>query len=271
MQVRESRAIQPIEFQQSAAERAAITADFIKRRREASRRRHSQEWRVFTFNAVALALAIGIAVGITATCSFLVKVQAKQDVPATVATGAWSADTLPDYGADYGAPESGETLPRATATDAETPKLLEDVPLSADTQRAIYETAGRNPLLFGALIAIADRESDFTCSATGDGGRSRGMFQINTAANRSRLAYYGYTPDDMEDPVRGATIAADILKDLVANYGFGGLDGNSVYMAYNMGPGAAARAIRKGIHSTEYSRDVLQNTLAYATAVAGQE
>lgn len=151
-------------------------------------------------------------------------------------------------------PETPEPLPAPAV------KILESVPLDAETQAAIFEVCDGDPELFSTLMAMAGRESNFNTEAIGDHGHSYGMFQIYVAVQAARLEKYGYSSGDLLDPVNGARIAVDILKEIELVYRF---KGESILIAYNAGPGTAAAWIREGITSTEYSRTVTETARQY--------
>lgn len=158
--------------------------------------------------------------------------------------------------------------PATESTEPEAPeKILDSVPLDAETQAAIFDLCGQDPELFAAIMAIAEKESGFDTGAVGDSGRSIGMMQINTRWNTDRMAALGVT--DLTDPVQCVTVALDVLRELSDLYGFGWITGHQIYMAYNMGPGNAGAAIRNGATSSAYSRDVLAAFTGYLEEMEG--
>lgn len=142
---------------------------------------------------------------------------------------------------------------------------LLDVPLAAETQWAIFEQCGQDASLFCAVMAIASVESGFDPQTVGDGGGSLGMMQINTRWHTGRMEALGVT--DLTDPVQCATVAIDYLLELEDIMG-AGPDDHALYLAYNMGPSGAKRAIRAGTSSTEYSTAVME---AYRKYIAEME
>ena len=148
-------------------------------------------------------------------------------------------------------PSSEVSTPEAT----DPVKILESVPLDAQTQSAIFELCGSDPDTFCAIMAIARTESHFDTDAVGDNGVSIGMMQINTRWHTGRMEALGVT--DLTDPVQCAAVALDYLRELSEGYGFGWITDHSLYMAYNMGPGNARIAIDSGTASSGYSRAAL--------------
>lgn len=158
--------------------------------------------------------------------------------------------------------------PEYRAPQAAPTKLLESVPLDAETQAAIYDVCGQDPELFAAVMAIADQESDFDPDTIGDSGNSIGMMQINTRWQAERVKALGIT--DLTDPVQSATVAVDYLRELSEDYGLGWVHDHSLYMGYNMGPGGAKRALRRGSTSSAYSREVMPSFDGYLGEMEGK-
>lgn len=141
----------------------------------------------------------------------------------------------------------------------ETPLL--DVDLDPVTQWGIFTAAcDRDPALFCAVMAIAWTESRFQPDTVGDDGNSLGMMQINTKYHRERMEALGIT--DLTDPIQSAIVAADYLKEIEGLTG-ATTDDPLLYMAYNMGPAGARKALLAGTESTEYSDKVLATYRGY--------
>ena len=209
------------EIEQGALEAAQAARQRIAARRAARRRRQRRRRivRLATTGAVA-AIAIGVV--------FMSAASERSRTP-----------TAP--------------LPSSEVTDPV--KILESVPLDAQTQSAIFELCGSDPDTFCAIMAIARTESHFDTDAVGDNGVSIGMMQINTRWHTGRMEALGVT--DLTDPVQCAAVALDYLRELSEGYGFGWITDHDLYMAYNMGPGNARTALNAGTTSSHYSRSVL--------------
>lgn len=216
------------EIEQGALEAAQAARQRIADRRAARRRRQRRRRivRLATTGAVA-AIAIGVV--------FMSAASERSRTP-----------TAP--------------LPSPEATDPV--KILESVPLDAQTQSAIFELCGSDPDTFCAIMAIARTESHFDTDAVGDNGVSIGMMQINTRWHTGRMEALGVT--DLTDPVQCAAVALDYLRELSEGYGFGWITDHDLYMAYNMGPGNARTALNAGTTSSHYSRSVLAAFGEYA-------
>ena len=109
-------------------------------------------------------------------------------------------------------------------------------------------------------MAIAKHETDFMADLTGDNGGSVGMFQINTKWHTDRMERLGVT--DLTDPVQCAAVALDYLQELARTTG-SGFNDHALYMAYNMGPSGARKAIAVGRETTPYSEAVLATYRSY--------
>lgn len=132
---------------------------------------------------------------------------------------------------------------------------LLDVPLAAETQRAIFEQCSQDTHLFCAVMAIASVESGFDPKTVGDGGDSLGMMQINTRWHTDRMETLGVT--DLTDPVQCAAVAIDYLLELEGVTG-AGTEEHQLYISYNSGPSTRTRP-------TDYSKAALE---AYWTYIA---
>lgn len=230
------------EIEQEALEAAQAARRRISERRAARRKRQRRRRIVqaATVGAVAV-FAIGMAVTSAAT--------QRSRTPALSAP-------LPSPEICTPAPTTNTYIgPTATPEATATAKLLESVPLDAQTQSAIFELCGSDPDTFCAIMAIARTESHFDTDAVGDNGVSIGMMQINTRWHTGRMEALGVT--DLTDPVQCAAVALDYLWELSEGYGFGWITDHSLYMAYNMGPGNARTALNAGTTSSHYSRSVL--------------
>lgn len=234
------------EIEQEALEAAQAARRRISERRAARRKRQRRR-------RIAQAAAVG-AVAVFA-------------IGMAVTSAATQGSRTPALSAPLPSPEICAPAPTAssyigpTATPEPTPeattavKLLESVPLDAETQAAILELCGGDRDTFCAIMAIAWVESRFDTDEVGDNGVSIGMMQVNTRWHTGRMEALGVT--DLTDPVQCAAVALDYLRELSEGYGFGWITDHDLYMAYNMGPGNARIAIDSGTASSGYSRAAL--------------
>ena len=239
------------EFIEKEIEQEALEAAQAARRRISERRaaRRKRQRRRRIAQAAAVGAVAAFAIGMAVTCA------------------ATQGSRMPALSAPLPSPEIFTPAPTAstyigpTATPEPTPeatdpvKILESVPLDAQTQSAIFELCGSDPDTFCAIMAIARTESHFDTDAVGDNGVSIGMMQINTRWHTGRMEALGVT--DLTDPVQCAAVALDYLRELSEGYGFGWITDHDLYMAYNMGPGNARTALNAGTTSSHYSRSVL--------------
>ena len=232
------------EIEQNALEAAQAARQRISDRRAARRRRQRRRRIVQLATAVAVA-AIAIGVAFTSAAN-----QRSRTPSAPLPSPEVSA---PDPTQDAYIEPTATPEPTPEATTAV--KLLESVPLDAETQAAILELCGGDRDTFCAIMAIAWVESRFDTDAVGDNGVSIGMMQVNTRWHTGRMEALGVT--DLTDPVQCAAVALDYLRELSEGYGFGWITDHDLYMAYNMGPGNARIAIDSGTASSGYSRAAL--------------
>ena len=88
------------------------------------------------------------------------------------------------------------------------------------------------------------------------------MMQINTKWHTGRMEVLGVT--DLTDPVQCAAVGLDYLQELARTTG-SSLTDHALYMAYNMGPSGARKALAAGRTSTSYSEAVLEVYQEYMT------
>lgn len=232
------------EIEQEALEAAQAARRRISERRAARRKRqrHRRIAQAAAVGAVAV-FAIGMAVTSAATQGSRTPALSAPLPSPEIYTSATNSYIGPTATPD----PTPETTPTA--------KLLESVPLDAETQATILELCGGDQDTFCAIMAIAWVESRFDTDAVGDNGVSIGMMQVNTRWHTGRMEALGVT--DLTDPVQCAAVALDYLRELSEGYGFGWITDHSLYMAYNMGPGNARIAIDSGTASSGYSSAAL--------------
>lgn len=154
-------------------------------------------------------------------------------------------------------PERCHTAAEMQESDAERivpaakPLLLRSVPLDAETQWQIYDLCAQDEDLFCAVMAIANQESRFDTDAVGDNGRSVGMMQINYGHHIERMESLSVT--DLTNPVQCAAVGISYLQELAGQFDVGP-DSQILYLAYNMGPTGARKAMARGQYSSGYTR-----------------
>ena len=155
--------------------------------------------------------------------------------------------------------ETLELVAGRVMSDA-TPPLLRSVPLSPEAQWRIFDICGQDGDLFCAVMAIANQETGFDPSAVGDMGRSVGMMQIHFAYHTERMASLGVT--DLTDPVQCAAVGISYIRELAEMFQVG-TDSQILYLAYNMGPTGARKAMARGQYSSGYTRAAAASYEAY--------
>lgn len=125
---------------------------------------------------------------------------------------------------------SGVTVaakPQPTATPS---PVLYDAPLDADLQAFIIEECEKREVDPAVIIAMIERESQYTADAIGDNGNSFGLMQIQPRWHYQRMSDLGCT--DLLDPYQNVTVGIDLLDSLLDRY-----DGDygKALTAYNTG------------------------------------
>lgn len=122
-----------------------------------------------------------------------------------------------------------------------------DVPLEDELQLYIVRLCEEHHIDPAVVMGMAQRESQFTADAIGDGGDALGMWQVQPRWHQDRMDKLGAT--DLLDPYQCVTVAVDFLSELLDIY-----DGDieKALTAYNQGS-------YKGIVSN-YAKTVIENS-----------
>ena len=214
-----------------------------RRKRKARRRRQTAA----RITALVAAFLLGLAVG------RYTRTPAQADKPEPPPATSTPAATVPATSEPTAADLWSDDRSRI-----DTPLLTAD--LEAETQWAIFELCSQDADLFCATMAIAYHESRYTPDLVGDDGKSLGMMQINARWHTGRMEALGVT--DLTDPEQCAAVAIDYLKELEGLTG-ATPDDPALYMAYNMGPAGARKALAAGQETTAYSEAVLATYRSY--------
>lgn len=149
-----------------------------------------------------------------------------------------------------------------TIARVETPKIVMavedeptffDVPLSEEVQNHIFTVCDSYGIDSALVIAIIERESNFTIDSVGDEGRSFGLMQINKQWHEKRMEELGVT--DLFDPCQNITVGVNYLAELREQ-------GNNLHwllMAYNGGASYADEMMTQGLVS-DYALEVLMRS-----------
>lgn len=122
-----------------------------------------------------------------------------------------------------------------------------DVPLEDELQLYIVRLCEEHHISPAVVVGMAQRESQFTADAIGDGGDALGMWQVQPRWHQDRMDKLGAT--NLLDPYQCVTVAVDYLSELLDIY-----DGDieKALTAYNQGS-------YKGVVS-DYAKTVIKNS-----------
>lgn len=150
-------------------------------------------------------------------------------------------------------PESPAPKPSPTPEPQELKcSVIYDVPMSKDLQIFTQEICADYKVDFKLVLAIIAVESGFRSTAYNEKTDCCGLMQVNAVNLPVLREKLGVT--DLFDSYENIRSGIYILR-YALNYG-----GDTVHalMIYNNGLAGAKKLVQKGIHSTEYSRKVLE-------------
>lgn len=107
------------------------------------------------------------------------------------------------------------------------------------------------------LEAMAYNESRFI--PTVKNKNCHGLMQINVKIHADRIEKYGWAADDMMDPYKNITVAADILAELYETYG----DDNPIVLSIYSGNWKAVSKYKEYGFLTPYVNEVLTRSAQY--------
>lgn len=137
------------------------------------------------------------------------------------------------------------------AASVEPSRVYFDVPLDKDLQDHIMDICEERNIDPRVAFAMIKCESGFRAEATGDGGNSLGLMQIQPRWHHARMERLGC--DNLLDPYQNITVGLDLFGDLLKHYG----NVEHALMAYNGGGSYANEMIAAGKVST-YAARVLE-------------
>ena len=212
----------------------------MKRRAERRRKRRIQQQRR-TATLTAASFALGLTVGGLAF--------GRKPAP-TITVIEPQADHASAN--DWTGKIQVNSLEAAAEQESENPCYILDNGLNPSIQAQIFRACREDKDLYAAVMAIAQIESRMYPAAVGDDGKSIGIMQINTAAQKDRIKALGIT--DLKDPVQSVKVAVDYIDWLNAQIQSDSpYTDHALYMAYNMGLQGSRTAIAGGTTSTDYS------------------
>lgn len=147
-------------------------------------------------------------------------------------------------------PIVNEEIPIVIAPDPEPEGqafYIYDVALADELQLYIVRLCEEHHIDPAVVMGMAQRESQFTADAIGDGGDALGMWQVQPRWHQDRMDKLAVT--DLLDPYQCVTVAVDFLSELLDKY-----DGDieKALTAYNQGS-------YKGVVSN-YAKAVIENS-----------
>lgn len=174
-------------------------------------------------------------------------IEAERQAEALLILEAPPAETMP----------AGGWEPAMAELVTEPAFLIAECTLPEDTQRAIREICDARGVPYSLIMSMAMTESEFNPAAKGDGGKSKGLLQIQTRFYPEEVAATSLT--DIFDPLQNAALATEIIARRLEWYG----DTHKALMAYNMGDPSAKKAWKNGRTSSAYSREIVERAARY--------
>lgn len=107
------------------------------------------------------------------------------------------------------------------------------------------------------LEAMAWNESRFIPDVKS--GNYYGLMQINVKIHEERIEKYGWTKDDMFNPLKNLIVAADYLLELYETYG----DDDPVILMYYSGNSTALKKYYESGYLCSYVRRILERSANY--------
>ena len=131
-----------------------------------------------------------------------------------------------------------------------------DIPLSDDLQMYIYNLCEEYNISYAMVIAMIDVESSFDAKAISS-TNDYGLLQINKINHKDKMDYL--------DPYDNVKHGIRALHKLTKKYE----EADLVAMCWNCGEAGAKKLWKQGIHSTEYSRKVVEKKMEYERSNGG--
>ena len=173
-----------------------------------------KDWRIKVDCAFVVAIALTATITLCSCNASDAEESASE--PTTTATIVETTEAVTEP-AETQQPTTEATEPEETVPEeTEPPVILYDVPLDADLQIHIIETAEEYGIDPAIIFAIAHRESNYRADAIGDSGDSVGLMQVQPYWHSERMKRLGCS--DLLDPFQNATVAVDYLVELLTRY-----------------------------------------------------
>lgn len=123
-----------------------------------------------------------------------------------------------------------------------------------EVQAYLWRQCEERNFNYYVAVALIERESDYNPKASGDRGNSKGYMQVWESWHKERMQAEG--AEDLFNPYDNIRVGLNFLQELMSKAESG--DYHHMLMCYNMGESEARELNKKGIYSTEYSREILQ-------------
>lgn len=124
--------------------------------------------------------------------------------------------------------------------------------------RIICEDVGKQFYICPEILeSIGYKESRFI--PTAKNGNCYGIMQVNVKVHKERIEKYGWTAEDMYDPEKNITVAADLLAELYETYS----DENPIVLALYNGDWKAVNRYKEYGFMSDYVEEVLSRSAEY--------
>ena len=135
-------------------------------------------------------------------------------------------------------------------------RYIQGCPLSAELQQGIFDICERYNVSFEFVMAVIAQESSYNVNATGDGGDSKGLMQIQEKWHSELMEELGVS--DLYKPLDNVEVGAALLQ----SYFMECEDVYYVLMKYNGGAKYAKGMLKAGKVS-EYAREIVERAVTY--------
>ena len=135
-------------------------------------------------------------------------------------------------------------------------RYIQGCPLSLELQQGIFDICEGYNVSFEFVMAVIAQESSFDISATGDGGDSKGLMQIQEKWHSELMEELGVT--DLYKPLDNVEVGVALLQ----SYFMECEDVYYVLMKYN-GGAKYAKDMRKAGKVSEYAREIVERAVTY--------
>lgn len=135
-------------------------------------------------------------------------------------------------------------------------RYISECPLGAEIQEGIFDICEEYGISFEFVMAMIMQESSFRPEALGDGGKSKGLMQIQERWHKATMDEVGVT--DLYDPIGNVEVGVAILQGYFEEHE----DVYHVLMKYNGGASYANRMMNAGKVS-DYAKEITERTVEY--------